>query len=78
MCALFKPIFTFRLSISGDVISKTFTHDMSYAAMRSRMSEWNQSTRSLMWRGQPNVAPSVHLEFCPGQHKYTFLKNVLG
>ena len=71
----FKPIFSLRLSISGDVISKTFTHDMSCAAMRSHMSEWNQSARSLMWRSQPNVAPSVHLEFCPG---YTFLKNLLG
>ena len=27
--ALFKPIFSFRLPISGDVISKTSTHDMS-------------------------------------------------
>ena len=43
---------------------------MSCAAMRSHMSEWNQSARSLMWRGQPNVAPSVHLEFCPGQQAY--------
>ena len=40
------------------------------AAMRSHMSEWNQSARSLLWRGQPNVAPSVHLEFCPGQQAY--------
>ena len=23
-----------------------------------------------VWRGQPNVAPSVHLEFCPGQQAY--------
>ena len=43
---------------------------MSCAAMRSHMSEWNQSARSLLWRGQPNVAPSVHLEFCPGQQAY--------
>ena len=43
---------------------------MSCAAMRSHMSEWNQSARSLLWRGQPNVAPSVHLEFCPGKQAY--------
>ena len=66
----FKLIFSLRLSISGDVISTTFTRDMSCAAMRSHMSEWNQSARSLMWRGQPNVAPSVHLEVCPGQQAY--------
>ena len=33
MCALFKPIFSFRLSISGYVILKTFTHDMSCAEL---------------------------------------------
>ena len=68
----FKPIFSLRLSISGDVILKTFTRDMSCAAMRSssHMSEWKQSARSLLWRGQPNVAPSMDLEFCPGQRAF--------
>ena len=70
ICALFKPIFSFRLSISGDVISKKCTHDMSCVELCDHiMSEWNQNARSLLWRGQPNVAPSVHIEFFPGcQH----------
>ena len=33
ICALFKPIFSLRLSISGYGISKTFTHDMSCAEL---------------------------------------------
>ena len=72
----FKPLFLLRLSISGDVISKTFTHDLFCAAMRSHMSEWNQSARSLLWRGQPNVAnllPVCTLKFVLG-NKHTFLK----
>ena len=75
MCALFKPIFSFRLSISGYVILKTFRHDMSCAELCNHI--WVNGTRvpdHYCGEANPMLLPVCTLNFFLGNTSMLFWK----